>query len=141
MIQKVYFNRYRQAVERSLSSRRPAQEARENKSTCSEENPPGKFAQERPGAVKKQSNSIPKDAVEVHAGKNVIDGFKEIAPGIYQFRQPMPGGKGYDLPPKLIPLYQPVITKRQNTGELGFQRIDGIPGPYQNYSTPVFQFT
>lgn len=141
MIRKVYFSRYRQAVERSLSSRRPEQEAIENKSTLSEENSTGKFDQERPDAAEKQSNSIPEDAVEEHAGKNVIDGFKEIAPGIYQFCQQMPGGKGYDLPPKLIPFYQPVIAKRQSTGELGFQRIDGMPGPYQNYSSPVFQFT
>jgi len=140
LLQKVYFSRYQQAIERSLSSRRHAQKAVINKSACSEDSVPGKLEPGQPAGAEEQSCSITKDIAREHAGKSVINGFKEIAPGIYQFFQFTPGGKGYGAPPKLFPImFNP--GQPHSKCEPEFQRVDGLPGPYQHYSTPVFQFT
>lgn len=135
MLQKVYFSRYQQAIERSLSSRRYAQKAIKNKIACSEDSDPGKPEPGQPAGAEEQTCSITKDIAREHAGKSAINGFKEIAPGIYQFFPPTPGGKGYGAP-KLFPPGQP-----HSKYEPEFQRVDGLPGAYQHYSTPVFQFT
>ncbi|MDD4335120.1 MAG: hypothetical protein PHY77_05895 [Desulfotomaculaceae bacterium] len=133
MIQIKYLNRYSQAAGKTPSPRRPAQEALENKNACSEKSTPEEPVRDQPDALLEQSNSMAEEAVKAHAGNNVIDGYKEIAPGIYQFLQLTHGGKGYNAPPQ--------ITNAQKACEPKFQRVDGLPGPYQHYNTPVFQFT
>lgn len=139
MFRRVYFNPYRQALERYLSSRK---EALEDKSDCLKDSTQEKREHNQPIDEEVQSdNRTIKAAAQNSAGKDVIGGFKEIAPGIYQFRQPAPGSKGHDVPPKLYPPCQPGHLRPQRAGEVGFKRVDGLPGPYQNYSTPVFQFT
>ncbi|MFX4260809.1 hypothetical protein ACOBQJ_01285 [Pelotomaculum propionicicum] len=137
MFRRVYFNPYRQALERYLSSR---QEALEDKRDCLKDSTM-KREQKQQCHKEVQSGNLPGKAAENSAGKDVIGGFKEIAPGIYQFRQPAPASKGYEVPPKLYPSCQSGHLNPQRAGELGFKRVDGLPGPYQHYNTPVFQFT
>lgn len=81
------------------------------------------------------------DAAEMPLVKIYFSGFKEMAPGIYQFQQTAPGGKEVELPAKLLPPLCSEHNNPQNAGELGFKRVDGLPGPFQHYKTPVFQFT
>lgn len=141
MIHKAYFYRYRQALERSLSSEKIVNKASEHASACTEERAPQKLDKNQPGTVEEQFIKMKEDAVKETDGSNAFHGFEQIAPGIFQFRQQAYGGKDYAVPPRLFPPFQSEVMHSQKAGELGFKRVDGLPGPYQHYSTPVFQFT
>lgn len=71
--------------------------------------------------------------------------FEQVAPGVFQFKQ---NGENPSLiavqQPQNYTLYHLPCTSLPGTSELaesGFLRVDGIPGPYEHYQTPVYQFT
>lgn len=141
MIHNPYFSRYRQALERSLSAQRSAKKAAENDSPCREDSDEQRLEETQPVAVGEQLNVEKKDA-DAEPDKNVLQGFEQIAPGIFKFSHPKLNLKGNGVPPVLYPSFQSgVVLKSQNDREPGFIRVDGLPGPYQHYGTPVFQFT
>lgn len=142
MIRNPYFSRYQQALERSLSAQRSAKKASENDSPCREDSDEKRFEETQPVAVEEQLNEVKKDADAETADKNFLQGFEQIAPGIFKFSHPKLNMKGNGVPPVLYPSFQSgVVLKSQKDREPGFIRVDGLPGPYQHYSTPVFQFT
>ncbi len=141
MLHKPYFIRYRQALERSLSAQNSCKKAAENDIACCEDSAQKTPDQNQSCAVDEQSNKMNKDTIAETADKNAFQGFRQIAPGIFQFKPPAPGIMGNTVPPGLFPPCYSEVAKPQKAGELGFIRLDGLPGPYHNYRTPVFQFT
>lgn len=99
MFQKVYLPRYQQAANSSQSRPKIIKEESKNKNSSESitKNIPRKFPQERQVAAERKTNNNRQDvAVEktnrqdaagVNASKKVVAGFKEIAPGTYQFLQ------------------------------------------------------
>lgn len=142
MIRNPYFIRYRQAMERSLSAQKSIKKTAENDAARSEDSAHKKPDQNQPCADGVPPNNLQKDDVGKPAGNSDFKGFRQIAPGIFQFRQPSYGNKDYNTPSELLSLLPaPENTQPQKAGEMGFKRVDGLPGPYQHYRTPVFQFT
>ncbi len=142
MIRNPYFIRYRQAMERSLSTQKSTKKTAENDAACREDSAYKKPDQNQPCADGVTPDNLQKDEAGKPAGNSDFKGFRQIAPGIFQFRPPSYGNKD-NIPSELMSLL-PVPEKtqpHQRAGEMGFKRVDGLPGPYQHYNTPVFQFT
>ncbi len=137
MIQKKYLNRYRLAAEKRPPSPGPDQAVPENKSAGSEKS----ALRDQPDAEIEQLNSIERDTAGMHGEKSVVDRYKEIAPGIYQFLRPAHGGEECNVQPELTHFCLPQVININSACEPEFQRVDGVPGPYQHYGTPVYQFT
>ncbi|NQS74986.1 MAG: hypothetical protein HQP61_00890 [Peptococcaceae bacterium] len=149
MFQKVYLPRYQQAANSSQSRPKIIKEESKNKNSSESitKNIPRKFPQERQVAAERKTNNNRQDvAVEktnrqdaagVNASKKVVAGFKEIAPGTYQFLQS--GEKKHEQAPGLI--LPPEATGCWEACEQRFRRVDRLAGPYQHYNTPVYQFT
>lgn len=70
-------------------------------------------------------------------------GFVKLAPGIFQFKRSVEITVLPALPKELQKEKQMILSHFEyipESGERGFIRVDGLPGPYENYDTPVFQF-
>ncbi len=151
MFQKVYLPRYQQAANSSQSRPKIIKEELKNKNSSEniKKSIPRESPQERQVAIERKTNNSRKDvaaektnnskqdAARVNAGKKVVSGFKEIAPGTYQFLQS--GEKKHDQAPGLI--LPPEATGCWDACEQRFRRVDGLAGPYQHCNTPVYQFT
>lgn len=140
MLHKPYFIRYRQALERSLSAQNSTKKTAENDIAC-RDGSALKTPDQNQFCAADEPKKMNKDTIADTADKNAFHGFKQIAPGIFQFKTPAPGNMGNTVPPGLFHPCYSEDAKTQKAGELGFKRLDGLPGPYQNYRTPVFQFT
>lgn len=72
-----------------------------------------------------------------------LPGFEKVGPGLFQFKNPKwttPAAQPQYGQPKKQELQQQVHYNPPPASE-GFARVNGIPGPYQNFPTPVYQFT
>lgn len=141
MLHKPYFIRYRQALERSLSAKNSCKKTAENDNACREDSDQKTTDQNQSCTASEQSNKMNKDNIAETADKSAFHGFKQIVPGIFQFQHPASGIIGNTVPPGLFSTCHSEVARPQKAGELEFKRLDGLPGPYQNYRTPVFQFT
>jgi len=73
-----------------------------------------------------------------------LRGFEKVAPGVFQFKQNWQNPSPLIMWPQSKPAFHLKGPPELGTPELaesGFIRVDGIPGPYEHYQTPVYQFT
>lgn len=72
-------------------------------------------------------------------------GFEQIAPGVFQFKHPSLKEKLGVIPPVIAhptpELWGFQLKETSAMEEAGFIRVDGLPGSFEHYKTPVYQFT
>lgn len=91
-----------------------------------------------------QSEAAEKENIKQPVGNSEINGFEQVAPGVFQFKQNWDKAASVLAPPQNYPvnhLPSTPLPKAPELEEPGFLRVDGIPGPYEHYQTPVYQFT
>ncbi|MCL6559831.1 MAG: hypothetical protein K6U74_13755 [Firmicutes bacterium] len=101
----------------------------------------------REEATNKRDDPTREEAIDKPAEKMDPPGFKQIAPGAYHFKFPLRTQPVVLSPPGCFP---PALEQRasqqqdvpnRKTTETGFVRVDSFPGVYNNWGTPVYQFT
>lgn len=148
VIYKSYINYRHQVLERNLSFEKNEKEAA-NKNNSDMGNNENLAVSEPANTVKPpgdiQTGSENKEAVNETVKSLAHPGFKQIAPGIFQFKHPsltdaadiIPSGVASPTP-ELLGLQTKETPELE---EAGFIKISGIPGPFEHYQTPVYQFT
>lgn len=145
-----YFN-YRQKVTKQGPSKQQKEEGKEiveviDQNAFSEnENVPINRNESAEAQVDVQCQAAEKESIKKKSVVNSdVQGFEQVSPGVFQFKH-TPQNTSPSVMPKLnYPAYPMQYTPQpENTdmAESGFLRVDGVPGPYEQYQTPVYQFT
>ncbi|MHB1043042.1 MAG: hypothetical protein ACYC0Q_09415 [Eubacteriales bacterium] len=93
--------------------------------------------------VEKQDN-FNNDADENNTPENAeIPGFEQVGPGYFQFKNS--SGTRPVFPPLPSRTCKQEVQQQAKIippqASAGFNRVNGLPGPYQNFPAPVYQFT
>lgn len=99
-------------------------------------------------AVVEEQGEKDNQSVEINEKAAVFEhnNFNQVSPGLFQFKKPHqaavaavhPSNSRLE-PGKQTPQFKDC--EKTKNSEVGFVRLDTLPGVYSKYSTPVYQFT
>jgi len=99
-----------------------------------------------PGESSKEVSPQKKPAPQKPSNWPDNSGFLEVAPGVFQFKHHYEHKPAFTMLPDHFA--SPAIQVKKlcwqaglKPAEAGFIRVNGLPGPNQNFRTPVYQFT